>query len=276
MNDTIPTEHGEPIEVERRGTALWVWLNRPDVLNALNPEMLDAMDAALADAKADDSVHGVVVAARGRAFCAGSDLRLVQSLNSDDEPTPRGLSSRQQGFLHRVGRTFNALEEFPKPVVAAVQGIAVAGGLELVLCCDLVVASAAASFGDGHANYGLIPGAGGSIRLPRRVGSSLAKRMMFTGDVVPARDLAHTDLLSAVVDAAELESYVDDLMHRMGTKSPLSIRLTKRLVNDSVQAPLDVALRMEIDACELNAQSHDMREGLDAFLQKREPRFLGR
>lgn len=274
MHEVETVDRGDVIQIERRGPALWLWLNRPEVLNALNPEMLDALDAALAEAGTDETVRGVVVAARGRAFCAGSDLRLVQSLNTDEGPA--GLNSRQQAFLHRVGRTFNALESFPKPVVAAVQGLAVAGGLELVLCCDLVVAAESSSFGDGHANYGLVPGAGGAIRLPRRVGTSLAKRMLFTGEIIAARDLVETDLLTAVVADDALESFVDDLMRRIGEKSPLSIRLTKRLVNDAVQAPLDVALRMEIDACELNAQSHDMREGLDAFLHKREPKFLGR
>lgn len=274
--ESDPREPGDVVQFERRDHALWIWLNRPAVLNALSHAVLDRLEKALAQAREDDDIRCLVIAARGRAFCAGSDLSLIQALNTTPAEGDAGLRTDQQDFIRRVGSVFNAIEALPMPVIAAVQGLAVAGGLELALCCDLVVAAESATFGDGHANYGLVPGAGGSIRLPRRVGSSLAKRMLFTGDQLTAGELEYTDLITQVVADADLVTAVDALVARMAQKSPLSIRLGKRLIHDGVQVPLDVALRMEVDACELNAQSHDLREGLDAFVNKREPRFLGR
>lgn len=275
-NQTPRDDGTAVVQSERRDGALWLWLNRPGVLNALSPEVLDALDRGMDAAAGDDDVRCVVIAARGRAFCAGADLQHVKGLLGDGaEPGP-GLRGSQQELLHRVARTFNAIEQFPKPVLAAVQGIAVAGGLELALCCDIVVAAESASFGDGHGNFGLVPGGGGSIRLPRRVGPSMAKRLLFTGDRLPARDFLGTDLVSEVTADDALVASVDALAARIAARSPLVQRLTKRLVDDGVQVPLDVALRMEIHECELHEQSHDIQEGVAAFVEKRTPRFTGR
>jgi len=280
VDETGTSRGGETavLETERRGAAQWLWLNRPEVLNALSPALLDELDRGLEAAAGDDGVRCVVIAARGRAFCAGADLQHVSGLlagRNGSEPAP-GLRGDQQELLHRVARTFNAIEQFPKPVLGAVQGIAVAGGLELALCCDIVVATESASFGDGHGNFGLVPGGGGSIRLPRRVGHSMAKRLLFTGDRLPARDFLGTDLVSEVTADDALVESVDALAQRIADRSPLVQRLTKRLVNDGVQVPLDVALRMEMHECELHEQSADIQEGVSAFVEKRTPRFVGR
>lgn len=268
--------HGESqvLEVEQRGHGLWLWLNRPAVLNSCIPEMLDAFDAAMAKALQDESIFCIVIAARGRAFCAGTDLNWVMSTLGDQAPGT-GLRTAKQKLLSRFASTFNAIEAFPKPVIAAVQGIAVAGGLELVLCCDYVIAAQSARFGDGHTNYGLVPGAGGTIRLPRRVGQAKAKRMMFTGDILSAGELAHTDLIEAVVPDESLVSYVEAEVEKIAAKSPLILRVDKQLVNDGIQVSLDVALRMEKKECELVEQSFDEREGVAAFLEKRMPQFRG-
>ena len=173
-----------------------------------------------------------------------------------------------------ASRTFDAIEAFPKPVIAAVNGIAVAEGLELILCCDLVYAAESASIGDSHGNFGLVPGGGGSVRLARRVGVTLAKSLLFTG--APARDFAGTGLLTEVVPDDDLVAEVDAMVGRLALKSSVVLRLVKRLVNDGMDVAQEIALRMEMRECELHEQSLDIREGVTAFVEKRQPRFVGR
>lgn len=268
MSDELTDE----ILTERRGPALWLTLNRPKALNGLVPSLLDALDAGLDTAESDDGIQAVVIAATGRVFCAGADLKHVQSLFAD----PATAAERQTGFLRRVGRTLDRLEGFPKPVVAAVHGLTLAGGLELVLCADIVVAARSAAFGDAHANYGLLPGGGGSLRLPRRVGVSTAKLLMFTGEPLPAAELAHTDLVTRLVEDAQLVAEVDRITDSIAAKSPLGLTRMKQLANDALETPAPAALRREIEVSALHVHSADFREGLDAFNSKRAPKFTGR
>lgn len=262
----------DEVLIERRDAALWLRLNRPETLNGLTPTLLDALDAGLDTAAADDDVRAVVLAARGRVFCAGADLKYARSLLAD----PDTAADRQAEFLRRVGRTLDRVEAFPKPVIAAVQGLTLAGGLELVLCADLVIAARSAGFGDAHANYGLLPGGGASVRLARRVGLSRAKLMMFTGLPQPAAELAHTDLVTALVEDDLLVAEVDRVTASIAAKSPLGLARMKQLVNDGVETPLSVGLRREIEVSALHVGSADFREGLDAFNAKRTPKFTGR
>lgn len=269
-------ESEEPVVLqERRGDALWLHLNRPQVLNALSPEVLQELEKGLDVAEGTAEIRCVVVAAKGRVFCAGADLAHVNSLVRGNGDHP-GVSDRQQGFLALVATTFNRIEAFPKPVIAAVHALAVAGGLELIMCCDLVVAGTSARFGDAHANYGLVAGGGGTIRLARRIGPARAKHLLFTGENFPAEYFAGTDLVTSIVPDEELVGEVDRLVDSIAAKSPLSLRLSKELVNDGLQVPLDVALRMERQACALHEQSYDLREGVAAFNAKRKPKFIGR
>jgi enoyl-CoA hydratase len=262
----------DDVLVERRGPALWLRLNKPERLNGLSPSVVDDLDAGLDAAEADDEVRAVVLAAQGRMFCAGADLKYIQSLFAD----PTVAADRQRDFLRRLGHTFDRLEAFDKPVIAAVHGHALAGGLELVLCADLVIASRSAGFGDAHANYGLIPGGGGTVRLPRRVGQSLAKYLMFTGETLPAAELADTDLVTKLVADDQLEVEVDRLVASIAAKSPLGLTRMKQLADDALSTPIPVALRREIEVSVLHVHSHDFREGLGAFNAKRRPEFTGR
>lgn len=161
------------------------------------------------------------------------------------------------------------------PVIAAVNGLALAGGLEAVPCCDLVVAAREAKFGDFHAKYGLVPGWGGSVRLPRKLGVNRAKQMMYTAELLPASTLMDWGLVNAVVPLADLQSAVDALAARLADMSPLGLRRMKELVDAAAQQPLDDALRNERDIAEMHSHSHDCREGLAAFTQKRKPNFTG-
>ncbi|MCE0762446.1 enoyl-CoA hydratase/isomerase family protein [Pseudonocardia kujensis] len=258
------------LQVERRGAALWLRLDRPKALNGINDELLDALEAGLDVAEADDDVRLVVVAAQGRVFCAGADL--VETLTRCGEDAEDG-GDRQGTFLRRVGRVFSRIETLPKPVIAAVHGLAVAGGLELVLACDLVVAARSATFGDAHANYGLIPGGGGSVRLPRRVGPARAKHLMFTGGRFTAEELACTDLITSIVDDDHLQQAVDELVAVIARKSPTGLSVMKRLVADGLDIPQEAALAAELGAVAEYRGNADFQEGIRAFTEKRAPVF---
>lgn len=255
----------ETILYEARGGAAWITLNRPDALNAISPAMIRELGEALDRAQADPTLRAVVLGARGRAFCAGADLKALREAGED-----------HAGFLDDVLSLMNRLERFRLPVVAAVNGMALAGGLELLLCCDLVIAAASAKIGDAHANYGLLPGGGGSVRLPRKIGPTRAKYLMYTGEFVPAADLVPAGLVNEVVPDPELATAVERLVAKLATKSPLGLRRMKALVDDGLDQPSEVALRNEILVGEVHSKSFDMHEGLAAFGEKRQPRFEGR
>lgn len=254
---------------EIRNGVLWVTLNRPEAMNALTPDVLTGIHDALDKAESDEAIRVVVLSGAGRAFCAGADLKFVRSESAHG-------STSTNAFLRNVLRTMERLERLPMPVIAAVNGLALAGGLELLLCCDLVVAARSAKLGDAHANYGLLPGGGGSVRLPRKIGPTRAKYLLFTGEFVAADELLASGLVNLVVDDAELIPAAQSLAARVATKSPLGLKRMKQLVNDGLDQPAETALRLELLASEVHAHSDDMREGLAAFAEKRKPVFRGR
>jgi enoyl-CoA hydratase/carnithine racemase len=249
---------------ELRGAGLWVTLNRPQTLNALDADVVASLVEALEYAEVTPEIRAFVISGTQSTFSAGADLKFLSQA---------GLRVAQ--FLQSVGELFRRLESSPLPVIAAVNGIAVAGGLELVLCCDLVYATQSARFGDGHANYGLLPGGGGSVRLPRRIGATRAKHLLFTGELVGAEILASAGLINKVVPDDELLREVDLLVDSLARKSPLGLRRMKQLVNDGLDQSTSTALRLELLAGAAHSFSDDMKEGIAAFTEKRLPRFSG-
>lgn len=259
----------DEISSEIRDGAMWITINRPDAMNSLTPRVLSEMSRALDQAENTAGVHAVVLTGSGRAFCAGADLKYVQTQVDDSADGPKRFLSEVLAFMNR-------LESFPMPVIAAVNGLALAGGLELVLCCDLVIAVRSAKLGDAHANYGLLPGGGGSVRLPRKIGPTRAKYLLYTGEFMGAEELAAAGLVNLVVDDGDLLAAATKLVTTLTRKSPIGLRRMKALVDDGLAQPLESALRLELLASEVHAHSADMKEGLAAFNAKRTPVFTGR
>jgi enoyl-CoA hydratase/carnithine racemase len=248
----------------RDAGTLWLQMNRPAAMNALSPDLVAALSGALSAAAGDPGVRVVVLTGSGRAFCAGADLKHVQHAQRTG-----GL----QGYLGSLHGLFEQVEASPQPVVAAVNGVALAGGLELLLCCDLVVAARSARLGDGHANVGLLPGGGATARLPRAIGLRAAKELLYTGDAWPAEAFHRLGLVNQLVEGDELESVVTRLAHNMGAKSPSALAGVKALVQAGADLPLQEAVRRELLASVLHAESPDAQEGVAAFEAKRPPIF---
>jgi enoyl-CoA hydratase/carnithine racemase len=264
------TSPDNSIACERRGKTAWIRLNKPKSLNALTIQMIDMFEQILAELAYDKRLCAVVVTGTDRAFSAGADLKELE-LRADGA----GYESGPGSFVDRLNTFLCRLEEFPVPVIAAVRGWAMAGGLEIVLACDLVVAGESARFGDAHANFGLLPGGGGSVRLPRKVGPMRAREMMFTGDSFTALDMKLAGLVTTIVDDRTVEENAGKLADRLALRSPTGLRRMKSLLLHGSEQPKAAALRMEQVEWALHAMSKDMREGISAFREKRTPQFTG-
>lgn len=243
----------------------WLTLNRPESLNALNPTMVSELETLLAWLREAREVRCLVITGAGRAFCAGADLK---SLNAIESPS---LSS----FIRRAGSVFSAIESLEKPTIAGINGITMAGGLELALSCDLMVAAGTARLGDAHANFGQIPGGGATVRLPHRVGIHRSKYLMLTGAAIPADMALQWGLVDEVVTPERLHVRIGELAGLIVKKSPLVLSRIKTLVNAATDACTLDALEAERQASDAHFASHDQREGMAAFTEKREPRYIG-
>lgn len=254
-----------PLVLTADGAIARLVLDRPAQLNAISPELLEALDQACERLERDPSIHVVTLTGNGRAFCAGADLRVVQERAGD--PT------RWREFIERWHRVFDRVEALPQVVIAGVHGLALAGGLELALVADLVVADEEARLGDQHANFGLVAGGGGSQRLPRVVGPRRAKELMLLGGWLSARDAQAWGLVNRVAPAGQLAETVDALARELAAKSGDASRTVKRLVNQALELDLPGGLALEREQVGLHMQTADAKEGLRAFVEKRPPVF---
>ncbi|HNE70873.1 MAG TPA: enoyl-CoA hydratase/isomerase family protein [Giesbergeria sp.] len=251
-----------------RGPAAWIVLDRPEALNALDFGMLEELAQAMQRADADPDARVVVLTGQGRAFCAGGD---IAQLRADMEAAP-GQPSR---YVDAVERGFDAVRALSKPLVGCVNGVAVGGGLELLLCCDLVIAARTARIGDGHANYGIFPGGGSSALLPRALPINLARHLLFTGALWPAARWHELGLVNQLADLTALEQETQTLAEDLARKSPRLLARLKQTINTCLDKPLAQALRDELGELRSHMQSADMREGTSAFLEKRTPLYSG-
>lgn len=253
-----------------RGASFWVTLTRPEAFNALSPAIISGLNAALDQVETNKDIRALVLTGTGKAFCAGADLKTVPQGMTDDETALHVVD-----FLADAASMYSRLARLHVPTIAAINGLALAGGTELLLCCDYVVADIDAKFGEGHAKFGQLPGGGGSVRLPRRIGSSRAKYLMFTGEVITATQALAWNLVDEVVPNGTLEERVDAIVSAISDKSSIVLKRMKTLVLDSADQPLDLALHAEISMSALHATSYDRQEGLAAFVEKRQPIYKG-
>ena len=256
------------ILMERRGAGAWITLNRPKEMNSISLMMLAELQAVMTDCEADENVRAIVLTGSGTAFCAGADLKGVLASIKDVTPGTKDMIDKFQ-------EVFGCLRRFPKPVIAALNGLTLAGGLELAMCCDLIFAAESAKIGDAHSNFGVFPGAGGAAVLPRKVGLNRAKYLLFTGDFLPAAELERYGLVNRVVTDEDLVSEVETLVEKLATKSPLVLRRMKKVANASIDQTLEAALRHEQIILRKHCRSYDLEEGLKAFAEKRKPEFKG-
>lgn len=249
-----------------RGRVATILLNRPDKMNPLDRKTVAALNTTVQALEQRDDVKVVVITGRGRAFSAGGDLEGYQALYRDPAAFQRFLDDFQQ--LNR------RIEDSAKIYLAAVNGACVAGGLELLLACDLVVAAEDAKIADGHVNFGQLPGAGSSQRLPRMIGPLRAKYLLLTGKAIDGREAERLGLVNLAVPADELEATVAALAERMTGLSAAGLKGAKFLVNEGLKGSLDEGLDMEKAFVHRYATTEpDATEGLMAFAEKRKPAF---
>lgn len=247
---------------QQRGGVLLLTLNRPEQMNALSTGLITVLGDQVAAAAADPATRVIHIAGAGAAFCAGADLIEARSLTR----SPADF----RAWLLRWRHTFGALGACPKPVVALLNGITLAGGLELALACDYMVACRSAKIGDVHANYGLVPGGGGSQRLPDAVGSRWARWLMFTGSVLSADRANEIGLVQQVFDDETFEEDCWAMGEKTAGRSQPGLALMKRLSAPSISPQ---GIELEIEAAAHLIVAEDAREGLAAFEEKRRPHF---
>jgi enoyl-CoA hydratase len=240
-------------------------LNRPDKFNCLSRAVVDGMTRALDAFERDRAVRVILVRGEGKNFCTGADLDEVKAV--------RGSEAALADFLGRGHQVLNRLEASPLPVVAAVQGLCLAGGLEVMLACDTAFAARSARFGDQHARFGLVPGWGGSQRLPRTIGMRRALDLMFSARWIDAAEAQAWGLVNHVADDDALEAEAGAYCADLAAKSAGGLSVMKRLAREGGAMSLADGLRLEVELASRHLVGADASEGLDAFEERREPEF---
>lgn len=244
-------------------------LNRPDTLNAWNQKMRDEMRDAVRDLAADELLRVLVITGEGRAFSAGEDVRGMKGLADAGTRSFRRIARN----IHNV---FDELEAIEIPVIAAINGVAAGGGLELALSCDFRLASEGAKLGFPETNVGLIPGSGGCSRLVKLVGIAKAKRLVMTGELIPAQQALAMGLVEEVVPADQLMPHAMALARQLAAKAPLALGLAKIVLNGCANVDPDTGRSLERLGQSILKKTEDHLEGAKAFVEKRRPEFKGR
>jgi len=251
---------------EKRPPIAKIILNRPDVLNAINETVISELDEVTDDIEKSDDIKVVVITGSGRAFAAGADITMFKDKNYIDV----------KRVIDKGKRVMTRIEQMKKPFVAAVNGFALGGGCELAMSCDIRIASDKAKFGQPEINLGIIPGWGGTQRLPRLVGKGMAKLMNLTGDMINADEARTVGLIDKVVPADKLDDEVMALAEKLASKPPIAVGCVLDSVNKGVEMPLAEGLSFETDEFLLSIMTEDAKEGISAFLEKRKANFKGR
>jgi enoyl-CoA hydratase len=247
------------------GRVALLTLARPERMNALSSRLLAALERATAEAEADPDVRAVVIGGEGRAFCAGADIAELQ----------QATRLQAAAYVRRIQRVCARLEASRLPVLAAVDGIAFGGGFELALSCDLVVAGERASFGLPEITLGVIPGGGGTQRLPRLAGRNRAKELILLGEPISAHTARELGVVNRVVADGEAPGAALEWAARLSERAPLALGVAKRVVDQGIQADLATGHELEAQGVAALFGTGDQAEGMNAFLEKRAARFSG-
>jgi enoyl-CoA hydratase/carnithine racemase len=252
---------------EKKGAIAYVTLNRPKVLNALNQQTWEDLRAAFEDARDDTAARGVIITGAGdKAFIAGEDISELANVTAVEA---QKSSSYGQAVL-------NLIEDLGKPVVAAVNGFALGGGCETAMACTIRVASENAKFGQPEVKLGVIPGGGGTQRLPRLVGKGRALQLILSGEMIGAQEAYRIGLVNEVVPAADLITRAEAILKQIFANAPIAVKFALEVVNKGLETSLAEGLSLEAALFGLCAGTEDKKEGTQAFLQKRAAQFQGR
>ncbi len=244
-----------------------ITLNRPEALNAFSKEVVDEVMQAVEDAKHDDNIGVVVLTGAGeKAFSAGADIKTMIGMNA--------IKARELSLMGE--KLCFALENLEKPVIAALNGYALGGGLEVAMACDLRIASENARMGQTEINIGLIPGWGGTQRLTRLIGRTKAKELVFTGRIIDAKTAEQLGIVNMVVPPDKLKETVRQFALDLAAKAPVAIKVAKALINKGADISLDSALALEREGFAVVASTEDLQEGVRAFTEKRKAVFKGK
>ncbi len=257
----------ETILYERRGAVAILTLNRPERMNSMNIQLQKDVIEALDEYDADDSVRALIFTGGPKVFCAGADVREVATFTT----------TAQNQYFFRLTRTmFHRVEHVGKPVIAAIGGMALGGGLELALCCDLRVAAEGAKIGLTEVRLGAMPGAGGTQRLPRLIGPALTKQLIFTGNPITAEEALQMGIINYVVPADSLLDKALEVGGVIAERAPLALRMAKSCINTALEVDLESGLNYETQCATYLSNTEDQKEGFRAFGEKRKPEWKGR
>lgn len=251
------------IKIEKKETIELLKINKPEVLNALDAEMLLELEEAIGQAAADETVKALIITGEGRAFAAGADIAAQSILDVQG-----GRIWGQRGSA-----IFREIELLEIPTIAAVNGFALGGGCELALSCDLILASEKAKFGQPEVGLGITPGFSGTQRLPRRVGIGKAKELIFTGEVIGAAEAERIGLANKVIPHSELLDEAVKLAEKIVNNGPIAVKYSKAAIDRGLDVDLDTGIRMENELFAMCFATKDQKEGMQAFLEKRKAVF---
>jgi Enoyl-CoA hydratase/carnithine racemase len=245
-------------------------LTRSEALNALNAITVKEIESVFDQLANDRSILGMIVTGEGKGFCAGADITEILAERPGASENP---SERFSDYVDGVHRTFNKIENYDRPVIAAINGFALGGGCELSMSCDIRIASTKAVFGQPEVNLGVVACYGGTQRLPRLVGVGVAKELMYTGRMVKAIEAKQIGLVNKVVEHEDLIKEAEEMMKTIVSKAPIAVKHTKTCINKGLQVSLAYGLEYEKNAVGLCLATDDSREGINAFIEKRTANF---
>jgi len=252
----------ESIIFEKEENTAIITFNRPDARNAVNNQVRAEFAAAIAEVEADNEIKVMILTGKGKAFASGVDIK--------------EFSKTTPYHAHNVTRLGDMVARLGKPAIAAVNGYCLGGGNEIAMGCDIIIASERARFGQPEINIGIIPGGGGTQRLPRLIGVCRAKELIFTGDIITAEEAFILGWINRVVPEDQLMVTAKEIAKKIAAKSLAALKLAKTAINHGMQTNLESGLKYEYELYSLSLSLEDKVEGVNAFLEKRAPKFIGR